>query len=95
MRCAGNACSVRGCCRSNGEQSGLCPQTLIPCDLDQLLEIAQRLEDEYGDGELERYLNAVGVTGIEGDLKNPIFAADGPKPRIVCFGMPSTTSSRS
>jgi hypothetical protein len=51
--------------------------------LDQLVEIAQRVEDEYGDGELKQYLNAVGVTGIDGELKNLIFAADGPKPRIV------------
>ncbi len=41
------------------------------------------MEDEYGGGELAQYLNAVGVTGVDGDLKNLIFAADGPKPRIV------------
>jgi very-short-patch-repair endonuclease len=62
---------------------GYVRRRLIPCDLDQLLEIARRVEDEYGDGELEQYLSAVGVTGIEGELKNLIFAADGPKPRIV------------
>ncbi len=62
---------------------GYVRRRLIPCHLDQLLEIARRVEDEYGDGELERYLNSVGVTGIEGELKNLIFAADGPKPRIV------------
>lgn len=31
---------------------------LIPCDLDRLIEIAQRVEDEYGDGELEIAENA-------------------------------------
>jgi hypothetical protein len=31
---------------------GYVRRRLIPCNLDQLLEIAQRVEDEYGDGSL-------------------------------------------
>lgn len=56
---------------------------LIKCDRGQLVEIARRVEDEYGGDELRRYLDNAGVTGVDGDLKNLIFAADGPKPRIV------------
>jgi hypothetical protein len=56
---------------------------LIQCDRGQLVEIARKVEDEFGGEALRQYLNAVGVTGVDGELKNLIFAADGPKPRIV------------
>jgi very-short-patch-repair endonuclease len=56
---------------------------LIGCPRDQLLDIARKVADEYGGEELEQYLTGVGVTGVDGELKNLIFAADGPKPRIV------------
>jgi hypothetical protein len=50
---------------------------------EELVEIARRVVDEYGADDLEQYLGGVGVTGVDGELKNLIFAADGPKPRIV------------
>ena len=56
---------------------------LIGCPRDQLVDIARKVADEYGGEELEQFLTGVGVTGVDGELKNLIFAADGPKPRIV------------
>lgn len=49
----------------------------------ELIEIGKQIVDEYGDRELEAVLGGVGITGVDGELKNLIFAADGPKPRIV------------
>ena len=56
---------------------------LIGCSLDDLLSFVGKIADEYGDEGLEKYLTGFGVTGVDGELKNLIFAADGPKPRIV------------
>lgn len=56
---------------------------LIGCPRDQLLEIARKVAAEYGGEDLAQYLDGVGVTGVDGELKNLIFAADGPKPRII------------
>jgi len=52
--------------------------------LPELLEIAQRVVDEYDDAQLEQLLSGEdGLRGVAGELKNIIFAAVGPKPRIV------------
>jgi len=51
--------------------------------LARMLEIAQRVVDEHPDPALETMLAGGGVRGVDGELKNLIFAADGPKPRIV------------
>jgi hypothetical protein len=56
---------------------------LIGCSLEDLLSFVGKIADEYGDEGLEKYLTGFGVTGVDGELKNLIFAADGPKPRIV------------
>jgi hypothetical protein len=48
-----------------------------------LLEIVRKIRDEYGATELDQYIGGVGIVGVDGELKNLIFAADGPKPRIV------------
>lgn len=56
---------------------------LIGCSIDDLLSFVGKIADEYGDEGLEKYLIGFGVTGVNGELKNLIFAADGPKPRIV------------
>jgi very-short-patch-repair endonuclease len=56
---------------------------LIGCSLEDLISFVGRIADEYGDEGLEKYLTGFGVTGVDGELKNLIFAADGPKPRIV------------
>lgn len=56
---------------------------LIGSSLDDLLSFVEKIVEEYGDEGLEKYLTGFGVTGVDGELKNLIFAADGPKPRIV------------
>jgi hypothetical protein len=56
---------------------------LIRCPREELFEVARKVIDEYGGNELEQYLTGVGITDVGGDLRNLIFAADGPKPRIV------------
>ncbi|CAM5467662.1 hypothetical protein AQJ54_42690 [Streptomyces griseorubiginosus] len=51
--------------------------------LPDLMAIARRVVDEYGDDGLRQLLAQMGLHGVAGDLKNLIFAADGPKPQIV------------
>lgn len=51
--------------------------------LDRVLEIARTVAAEYGSADLENLLNLGGARGIDGELKNLIFAAVGRKPRIV------------
>ncbi|HKG04522.1 MAG TPA: hypothetical protein VKB03_15190 [Conexibacter sp.] len=48
-----------------------------------LVEIARGVVEQYGDETLESLLSRVGPHGVDGELKNLIFAANGPKPRIV------------
>jgi hypothetical protein len=48
-----------------------------------LKEIAGKVVEEYGDATLEQLLAPSSMTGVAGELKNLIFAANGPKPRIV------------
>lgn len=47
-----------------------------------LTQIARRLTEEFDDPELEHLLGGDGFRGVDGALKNIIFAADGAKPRI-------------
>lgn len=53
--------------------------------LDRLKEIARRVVEEFPEGAatLEQILGGGGFRGVDGDLRNIIFAADGPKPKIV------------
>jgi hypothetical protein len=51
--------------------------------LDQLIALGHRVREEYPTPELEHVLALTGTGGVTGDLKNLIFAADGPKPKIV------------
>jgi hypothetical protein len=51
--------------------------------LDELEEIAGRITAEFESVTLEQLLGRGGYRGVDGELKNIIFAADGPKPRIV------------
>jgi very-short-patch-repair endonuclease len=51
--------------------------------LDELVPLARRVAEEYGDEELRHLVGRLGTHGVDGELKNLIFAADGPKPRIV------------
>ncbi|HEY3944091.1 MAG TPA: hypothetical protein VGL78_02600 [Solirubrobacteraceae bacterium] len=48
-----------------------------------LTQIAHRVIEEFDDPELEQLLEGGGFRGVDGALKNIIFAADGAKPRIV------------
>ena len=49
----------------------------------ELEAMARKVIDEYGDEALEALVAQLGVSGVGGELKNLIFAANGPKPRIV------------
>lgn len=51
--------------------------------LQELADLARRVVDEYGSQELRDVLGRLGVRGVDGELKNLIFAADSPKPKIV------------
>ncbi|MGW6971642.1 hypothetical protein [Streptomyces sp. NPDC054952] len=52
-------------------------------DLPTLVTVARRVVNEYSDEDLQRVLAPLGMHGVTADMKNLIFAADGPKPRIV------------
>jgi len=45
--------------------------------------MVRKVAAEYGDDRLAALVGSQGVQGVEGDLKNLIFAAHGAKPRIV------------
>jgi hypothetical protein len=51
--------------------------------LGELAGIARRLVAEYGDEHLGALLEQLGAHGVQGELQNLIFPANGPKPRIV------------
>jgi very-short-patch-repair endonuclease len=51
--------------------------------ISELESMARKIIEEYGDGALEQLIKQLGVTGVAGEMKNLIFAAKGPKPRIV------------
>jgi hypothetical protein len=50
----------------------------------ELEKIAGQVVEEYGDATLEQLLAPSSVTGVAGELKNLIFAANGPKPQSTC-----------
>ena len=56
---------------------------LLSKSLDELAELARKVTAQFGDEDLATILARLGAHGVAGDLKNLIFAADGPKPRIV------------
>jgi hypothetical protein len=49
----------------------------------ELTGVARKVLDEYEAPELEQVLASFGMTGADGEFKNLIFAANGPKPDIV------------
>jgi hypothetical protein len=51
--------------------------------LPDMVEIAKRIAAEHDDTELTDLLYGQGIRGVDGELRNLIFAAEGPKPRIV------------
>jgi very-short-patch-repair endonuclease len=56
---------------------------LLDKSIPELETMAYKIIEEYGDEYLEQLLAQLGMTGVAGELKNLIFAANGPKPRIV------------
>ncbi|MGF6884992.1 very-short-patch-repair endonuclease [Nocardia sp. GAS34] len=51
--------------------------------LAELAGIARRVAADFTSDHVQSLLDALGAHGVSGELKNLIFAADGPKPRIV------------
>ncbi len=49
----------------------------------RLLELAAAIYEQFQDETLRALTSPGGLTGVDGELKNLIFAAVGPKPRIV------------
>jgi hypothetical protein len=58
-------------------------ERLLALDMPALVALARRVVEEFGDKALEDVLGRVGARLPDGLIKNLIFAADGPKPRIV------------
>lgn len=56
---------------------------LLTRSMDELAELARKVVAQFGDEDLAKVLERLGAHGVAGDLKNLIFAADGPKPGIV------------
>lgn len=58
-------------------------QRLMSKTVPELIDLAHKVVEEYGDTELAAAVGQFGANGVDGELKNLIFGADGPKPRIV------------
>ncbi|MGO4383853.1 hypothetical protein [Specibacter sp. RAF43] len=56
---------------------------LVEHSLEQLLVLGRKVLDDYPDGTLSHLLAMTGARGVDGDVKNIIFATTGPKPEIV------------
>jgi very-short-patch-repair endonuclease len=56
---------------------------LMTLSAPEVAEMARAVAEQYDDVELGALLAPVGLHGVDGELKNLIFAAHGPKPRIV------------
>ncbi|GAA1408537.1 DUF559 domain-containing protein [Catellatospora coxensis] len=52
-------------------------------DLHQLVSLAVRVLEEYRSDQLQDLVQRASVRGVDGDFKNLIFAAKGPKPELV------------
>ncbi len=68
-----------------GSKRGHVRNRLVRVPLEELKEIARRVIEEFPDdsADLDQLLSGGGFRGPDGELRNIIFAADGPKPRIV------------
>lgn len=56
---------------------------LIALSSGEVVDMARAVAEQYEDAELAALIGPAGVHGVDGELKNLIFAAHGPKPRIV------------
>lgn len=59
-------------------------------DLAGLVPIARTVLAEWDDDDLQELVDRAGTTGVAGELKNLIFASDGPKPEIVLRALNNT-----
>jgi len=59
--------------------------------LPQMLDIARSILDEHPDPALAEMVAGTGLRGVDGEMKNLIFAADGAKPRIILADAVSNT----
>lgn len=55
----------------------------LALNMPELIKVARHVVSEFGDDKLAATLARIGPQGTDGKLKNLIFAANGPKPRIV------------
>ena len=58
-------------------------QRVLTKSMDELADLARKIVAQFDPPELANVVARLGAHGVAGDLKNLIFAADGPKPRIV------------
>ncbi len=58
-------------------------QRLIGMRAAELIDMARAVAEDYDDRDLLTLVSPSEIRGVKGDLKNLIFAANGPKPRIV------------
>lgn len=49
----------------------------------RVVEIGRQVVDAYGRDDVDEVLAGFGARGVDGDMRQLIFAADGPKPRMV------------
>ena len=58
-------------------------QRLMGLGAAELADMARAIAEQYDDPNLVALISPAELRGVEGELKNLIFAANGPKPRIV------------
>ena len=56
---------------------------LAPLPLWRVVAIGHEVADAYGRDDVAEILAGFGAQGVDGDMRQLIFAADGPKPRLV------------
>ncbi|MEU6548367.1 hypothetical protein [Streptomyces sp. NPDC046859] len=56
---------------------------LRPLAVPELTTVARKVVDEYDVPALKQILASLGMTGVDGEFKDLIFAANGPKPDVV------------
>lgn len=56
---------------------------LLASTREDLIELARKVYEEFPTTELAQLIGSPGYRGVDGELKNLIFAANGPKPKIV------------
>lgn len=62
---------------------GYIQRRTLAMEVPQLVDLAQKVVEDHETPTLVHLLNLAGGRGVDGDLKNLIFAANGPKPKIV------------